>query len=184
VAQVSELRIGVASDAEAGVGWDEHHDAVVRPLGLVAERPCTRPACAAPSIATLSFSYLTREAWLAPLTDDRRAPAYDLCAAHAAHTRAPLGWHLHDLRPTDEDRAALPSSPPADLGGDRTVAVLAAALRAVPDAVSEDAVRDAAVEAGGVPAAGSPRPVRTKPVLVVRDRTSGRRASRPRTSRR
>jgi hypothetical protein len=173
----------VAADVRLGV---------VHPIGRVVERPCARPDCSAPGIASLTFAYTTREAWLRVLDDDPRAQSYDLCARHVARVRPPLGWQLRDERPEDDRRAEAVPTPPTDLGGDRTVAVLAAALRAVPDAVSEDAVRDVAAEAGVVSptdrgpqppvapptAARTPAPApspraplpATKPVLVIRDR--------------
>lgn len=106
-------------------------DRVVRPLSRAAARPCSRPGCPTPASATLRFSYGTREAWLGGLSEDRQPEAYDLCGAHADRTRPPHGWDLVDERPADAapERAG---GPPADLGGERTVAVLAAALRAVP----------------------------------------------------
>jgi hypothetical protein len=109
-------------------------DAVVRPLSRAARRPCARPGCPSPAHASLVFSYRSREAWLDQLGDP--APqSYDLCAPHAARTTAPRGWQLRDRRPVteraDDDGVAATGPPP--LGGEHTVAVLAAALRAVPD---------------------------------------------------
>lgn len=54
---------------------------------------------------------------------------------------------------------------PADLGGDRTVAVLAAALRAVPGAVSEDAAP--------APVAEVSAPLRARPGPAASSRTRG-----------
>ncbi len=88
----------------------------------------------------MSFSYAEREVVIDRLSADPTPQRYDLCVPHAARTRPPQGWRMRDLRPDDERRPGDLPQPPADLGGDRTVAVLAAALRAVPDAVSEDAV--------------------------------------------
>ncbi|CAN5886423.1 hypothetical protein BH23ACT8_BH23ACT8_00110 [soil metagenome] len=106
---------------------------VVRSLARAAERPCARPGCPAPARATLSFSYTTAEANLDRLSDHADPQRYDLCARHATRTEPPRGWALVDRRP-DEDRAA-PEPPPItsrQLASDETVAVLAAALRAVP----------------------------------------------------
>jgi hypothetical protein len=154
MAGASEVRAGVASDASVAVP-SQVPDAVVRPLGAVVARPCARPGCSVPAVATLTFRYPTREAWIERLVDEPRHQSYDLCPAHAARTKPPHGWQLRDRRPEDERRVELPPAPPADLGGDRTVAVLAAALRAVPDAVSEDVARDPAAEAGVVPDEGA-----------------------------
>jgi hypothetical protein len=107
---------------------------VVRSLARAAQRPCARPGCPAPARATLTFVYARREALLDRLSETKDPQAYDLCAAHAARTEAPRGWGYVDVRP-DDDRAPIePVAPPRrDLGSDATVAVLAAALRAVPD---------------------------------------------------
>ncbi|MFO7960041.1 MAG: DUF3499 family protein [Nitriliruptoraceae bacterium] len=102
-------------------------------------RACARPACPAPAVATLSFSYAERRVDLSVLLDQPEPQTYDLCTAHAARSRPPHGWQLRDRRPEDTRLPDARPSVPADLGGDRTVAVLAAALRAVPGAVSEDA---------------------------------------------
>jgi hypothetical protein len=107
---------------------------VVRSLARAAERPCARPSCPAPARATLSFAYATAEAHLDRLSDAADPQRYDLCARHAARTEPPRGWDLVDRRP-DEDRVELDPPPITrrELGSDATVAVLAAALRAVPE---------------------------------------------------
>jgi hypothetical protein len=126
-------------------------------------RACARPACPAPAVATLSFSYAERRVELAALGDRPEPQTYDLCTAHAARTRPPHGWQLRDRRPEDTRLPDARPSVPADLGGDRTVAVLAAALRAVPGAVSEDAALSPTAEIvpdpASVPEAPRPRPV-------------------------
>jgi hypothetical protein len=73
----------------------------------------------------LAFSYDTREARLGPLTDDPGPELYDLCRDHADRTKPPHGWSLHDDRPDEPD---VPGVLPRDLGSERTVALLAAAL--------------------------------------------------------
>jgi hypothetical protein len=194
-----------SSERWADVVDDDVRLGMVHPIGLAVERPCARPDCSAPGTASLTFAYTTREAWIGVLDDDPRTQSYDLCARHVDRVRPPLGWQLRDERPEDDRRAQATPTPPTDLGGDRTVAVLAAALRAVPDAVSEDAVRAAAAEAGVVsaaddgpgrpgatrvgdrPAPAPPTPLpATRPVLVVRDRLAreGRSAPVPPTARR
>ncbi|MEX0836261.1 MAG: DUF3499 family protein [Nitriliruptor sp.] len=108
---------------------------VVRSLARAAERPCSRPGCPAPARATLTFSYATAQALVERLSDEPDPQRYDLCSRHASRTEPPRGWGLEDRRPV-EDRSE-PEAPPVpsrDLGSDATVAVLAAALRAVPDA--------------------------------------------------
>ena len=107
-------------------------DAVVRPLARAAQRACVRPGCPSPARASLSFRYDTREAWLERLGEEPRPESYDLCSAHAARTRPPHGWQLRDRRPREEQVDGEPPVTPDHLGGEQTVAVLAAALRSVP----------------------------------------------------
>ena len=130
----------------SSLGRSSEGGAAVRRLAPHRIRTCARPTCREPAEATLSFSYAERSAELTPLLDPRPAQTYDLCTAHAARTQPPNGWQLRDRRPEDlRPRDARPSVP-GDLGGDRTVAVLAAALRAVSGAVSEDATTSPAAE--------------------------------------
>jgi hypothetical protein len=132
-----------------GVGHDAG-DAVVRPLTRAAQRPCARPGCPAPAGASLLFSYASREVWLDRLGEPS-PQAYDLCAGHAARTQAPRGWELRDRRPADERGAPDGGARSSTLGGEETVALLAAALRAVPDLPSDapDAPSVAAPTADG-----------------------------------
>jgi hypothetical protein len=117
-------------------------EAVVRPLARAAERACVRPGCPAPARATLTFRYDSREAWLERLSSEPRPEAYDLCSAHAARTRPPHGWQLRDRRPREEQVSEQPPVAPSQLGGEQTVALLAAALRSVPDAPSAPSPSD------------------------------------------
>lgn len=115
---------------------------VVRPLSRVASRRCSRPGCPTPATATLTFRYDHQHASLVPLVDDGGPETYDLCGDHADRTQPPHGWTLEDERP-DELPVATPG--PSDLGSERTVAVLAAALRGdaveqAPAAVDRDAL--------------------------------------------
>jgi hypothetical protein len=160
-----------------GVGHDAG-DAVVRPLSRVARRPCARPGCPAPAQASLVFSYATREAWLGPLGTPS-PQAYDLCTPHAARTTPPHGWRMEDRR-AEDDRApgdgGDQAAPAAQLGGEHTVAVLAAALRAVPDMPAPPTAPDTVTEDvpspvlghGVAPAEEEPAP---RPVLAERRRT-------------
>ncbi len=118
--------------ADTGEARLTARDAVVRPLSRAAGRPCARPGCPSPARATLSFRYATREAWLEALGEAPSLATYDLCAQHADKTRPPSGWALVDQRPVEDEAA--PVVVPDEIGGERTIAVLAAALRAVPDA--------------------------------------------------
>lgn len=114
---------------------DVRSGGVVRPLSRVASRRCSRPGCPTPATATLTFRYDHQQASLVPLVEDGGPETYDLCGDHADRTRPPHGWTLEDARP-DEVPVATPG--PSDLGSERTVAVLAAALRGEPAAPSVD----------------------------------------------
>jgi hypothetical protein len=125
-------RVIEPGERSSSVGHDAG-DAVVRPITRAARRPCARPGCPAPAHASLVFSYGTREVWLDRLGEPV-PQSYDLCAPHAARTQPPHGWRLEDRRPADEQAASeVGTRPTAPIGGEQTVAVLAAALRAVPD---------------------------------------------------
>jgi hypothetical protein len=134
-------------------------------LARAAERSCVRPGCPAPAQASLTFRYASREAWLERLTAEPTPEAYDLCSSHAARTQPPHGWQLRDRRPREEQVPQ--QEPPArrDLGGEDTVAVLAAALRAVPEPARDVAPapddapgppRETARSAAGEPSAAIP----------------------------
>jgi hypothetical protein len=148
---------------------DVRPDAVVRPLSRAAERPCSRPGCPSPARATLTFAYAQREAWVERLREQPEPQAYDLCSQHASRTRPPHGWTLKDRRPEEERRIDPPPVTPADLGGERTVALLAAALRAVPDVAPESDDRppspteDAPDDAGDAATASAPVDARVTP---------------------
>jgi hypothetical protein len=78
--------------------------------------------------------YAAAEVLLDRLATDVDPQGYDLCARHAARTEPPRGWALTDRRPEDDRLDAEPPAPVVrDLGGQATVDVLAAALRAVPE---------------------------------------------------
>lgn len=100
-------------------------------LPWTARRACARPACDAPAVATLRFSYGERAVVLVELLEAPAPQAYDLCALHAGRTSPPQGWSLDDQR---ADRAVSGGGPATALGGERTVELLAAALRAAPAA--------------------------------------------------
>lgn len=104
-------------------------DPVVRPLRRTGQRICSRPGCSLPASATLTFAYELRSARIVGLEEQAEPEAYDLCGDHADRTKPPYGWSLTDERP---DEPLGPGERPRDLGSDRTVAVLAAALRGDP----------------------------------------------------
>ena len=57
-------------------------------------RRCSRTACAAEAVATLTFDYADSMAVLGPLALVREPHSYDLCARHAERTSAPKGWQI------------------------------------------------------------------------------------------
>jgi hypothetical protein len=57
-------------------------------------RRCSRTACAAEAVATLTFDYADSMAVLGPLAIVREPHGYDLCSRHAARTSAPVGWQV------------------------------------------------------------------------------------------
>ena len=64
-------------------------------------RQCSRTACAAPAVVSLTYEYARSQVWLDTLSAERDPHAYDLCADHAARLSVPLGWHLHVRSATD-----------------------------------------------------------------------------------
>ena len=135
-------------------------DRVVRPIAAAGGRTCARPGCPAPAQATLVFAYDEKQARLTGLLPERDPASYDLCTGHAERTSPPFGWTLTDERPPDDDA-------PVDLSDeDRTVAVISAALRAVPSAPdrSAPAPHDDHGDTTSTPDTRAPRPV-----LAARD---------------
>ena len=57
-------------------------------------RPCSRTACAAEAVATLTYDYADSTAVLGPLAFRPEPHAYDLCARHADRTSVPRGWQV------------------------------------------------------------------------------------------
>ena len=72
------------------------------------QRRCSRSACSAPPVATLTYAYADSTCVLGPLSPFVEPHAYDLCEEHANRLTAPRGWQV--VRVTDSDPAgALPS---------------------------------------------------------------------------
>jgi hypothetical protein len=108
---------------------------------------------------------------LDPLGPDSTPGTYDLCFAHAARSTPPTGWTLRDRAPSREP--ATEASPPVGPDRGHGVARLAAALSAVPRAVSEDAPDAAPLGTDRSVSQRSPldsllRPSVTPPVATVR----------------
>jgi hypothetical protein len=74
----------------------------------VRPRRCSRSACAAPAVATLTYAYADSTAVLGPLAPFVEPHSYDLCDAHAGRLTVPRGWEV--VRLADGDDAALAPS--------------------------------------------------------------------------
>jgi hypothetical protein len=61
-------------------------------------RLCARPDCADPAVATLSYDYAARTAWIDELSREPVPSRYDLCARHADGLMVPVGWDRSDRR--------------------------------------------------------------------------------------
>ncbi|SDL37238.1 DUF3499 domain-containing protein [Tessaracoccus oleiagri] len=72
-------------------------------------RRCTRTACLAPAVATLTYVYADSTAVLGPLALTAEPGTYDLCIKHAESTSVPRGWevirlpHSEQARRTDDE---------------------------------------------------------------------------------
>jgi hypothetical protein len=58
----------------------------------VKPRRCSRAACSATAVATLTYAYADSTAVLGPLSPFVEPHSYDLCAPHADRLTVPLGW--------------------------------------------------------------------------------------------
>jgi hypothetical protein len=65
-------------------------------------RRCSRTACTAEAVETLTFDYADALAVLGPLAFRREPNGYDLCARHAERTSAPRGWQVVRHQPIGE----------------------------------------------------------------------------------
>ncbi|WP_163551358.1 DUF3499 domain-containing protein [Candidatus Frankia alpina] len=55
-------------------------------------RRCSRSACSAAAVATLTYAYAESTAVLGPLSPYVEPHSYDLCGPHADRLTVPLGW--------------------------------------------------------------------------------------------
>jgi hypothetical protein len=58
----------------------------------VKPRRCSRAACSAAAVATLTYAYAESTAVLGPLAPYAEPHTYDLCATHANRLTVPRGW--------------------------------------------------------------------------------------------
>ena len=57
-------------------------------------RTCTKTACSAAAVATLTYAYADRAIVVGPLATYAEPHSYDLCAEHAMRLTAPRGWEV------------------------------------------------------------------------------------------
>jgi hypothetical protein len=57
-------------------------------------RPCSKVACTADAVATLTYVYADSMAVLGPLSQKSEPHSYDLCERHADRLSAPQGWQV------------------------------------------------------------------------------------------
>lgn len=71
-------------------------------------RRCSRAACGAPAVATLTYAYADSTAVLGPLAPYLEPHTYDLCALHAGRLTVPRGWDvvLVEQEPDEAQRSA------------------------------------------------------------------------------
>ena len=84
---------------------------------------CSRTACVAPAVATLTYVYADSTAVLGPLALANEPGTYDLCARHAERTSAPQGWEII--------RLPLNGAKPAPEAASDDLMALADAVRAI-----------------------------------------------------
>jgi hypothetical protein len=69
-------------------------------------RRCSRTACTAPAVATLTYVYADSTAVVGPLATYAEPHTYDLCEAHAHRLTAPRGWEVVRHEPESADVVA------------------------------------------------------------------------------
>ena len=57
-------------------------------------RPCSKVACPADAVATLTYVYADSMAVLGPLSQKAEPHSYDLCPRHAERLSVPQGWQV------------------------------------------------------------------------------------------
>ncbi|MBC7762551.1 DUF3499 family protein [Glaciihabitans sp. GrIS 2.15] len=73
-------------------------------------RPCSKVACTADAVSTLTYVYADSMAVLGPLSRTAEPHSYDLCAKHSDRLSVPQGWqvirHVSLSAPEDPQRRA------------------------------------------------------------------------------
>lgn len=62
-------------------------------------RKCSKPACGARAVVTLTYVYADSTAVLGPLATQAEPHSYDLCPRHSERLTAPRGWEVVRLAP-------------------------------------------------------------------------------------
>jgi len=57
-------------------------------------RPCSKVACTADAVSTLTYVYADSMAVLGPLSRFAEPHSYDLCAKHSDRLSVPQGWQV------------------------------------------------------------------------------------------
>ena len=57
-------------------------------------RPCSKVACVADAVTTLTYVYADSMAVLGPLSQKAEPHTYDLCERHSQRLSAPQGWQI------------------------------------------------------------------------------------------
>lgn len=118
---------------------------------MIAARPCSKPGCTQPSVATLTFNYHDSMAVLGPLATSPEPHTYDLCEGHAVNLTVPVGWQIVRLQTTYE-----PAPPSSD------------DLLALVDAVRAAARSEAAAHTSDSPLSEAWHPRTTMPAVQER----------------
>jgi len=66
-------------------------------------RICSKVACAASAVATLTYDYGDSMVVVGPLSGRVEPHGYDLCARHAARLSVPRGWQVVRRLPLSRD---------------------------------------------------------------------------------
>jgi hypothetical protein len=67
------------------------------------KRQCSRVACQAEAVSTLTYDYADSLAVVGPLSFVPEPHSYDLCSRHAETLSVPNGWFVMRHTPLDSD---------------------------------------------------------------------------------
>jgi hypothetical protein len=81
-------------------------------------RQCARPGCSQPAVATLTYDYGSRAAWLDRLSPEAHPMTHDLCDQHGGRLSVPQGWRLEDRRMIVPISQPVPAAAHADSSSD------------------------------------------------------------------